>query len=1323
MTATNLRLALQIQADLNQARQAVRNLGTDLSNTSENASDATQELEHALDSAIREIQRLSGATDMQDGIDELRQYERELDNVSDATNEASESNQILENSVRSLAPHLMALAGLSGGFATIAVDTLNKAIELDRLASFSTTGVEQLQYYAAGAKSAGVEVDSLAQIFKDARDKVGEFSAEGGGELQGFFENIAPKVGVTAEQFKKLTGPEIMQLYVNTLREAGVSENEMIMHMEKIADDATVLLPLFEKNGAGFKKYGDNAKNAGAILDKDFIEKAKIAKGALGDFQNKVTGVSYKLIANAAPAIVFVAQNLDILAKAGLIVASVWMGKVVSSITLTTIAFIQQRIAAIASAIALVRVNGVAIATTAAMRGLFTISNLLTAAGGLIGLAVAIAGVAASFLLMNDNNVEAVEGLEEQKKTISALAEEYKKLDEVQQRIAVRDATKKQDELTLAYKSQQSQLASLIEMGTRSSDVSEEQRQKAVKLVEQYKAGKLSANQLATEYQKLNTVKATFRNRADEVAGAINKAKSEMERQNLIVDVYTGKASSAAIATYDLNNSIEDTGTKAKGSAEQVALLTKAHKELIQSAQNSTFELQYEIGQRKAGVSPELASANAKSLSQLNADPNATQTYFRAPDDVAQANAQLIEAQKELNAESEKDKKNEEAKAKLKEQQLKTAITQKAISASTNEQTKNMLMVYQGFMKTGISDSLARYLTAEVGREGDFLSKNLFGSHKDKNNGETNVGIISYQKTRAKELISNLNSKGLLDNSGGIKRNQDSIDAQTAFAVNEFLNKNEYAQSKNAALSGKSYKALQQISGHNFIGWDVKGSKLSDKAVSDAIARMDGYKSQLDKMLGNDPSALLGDFSKLTSMQTDFAKIEEQQENTRISIRESLWKEEEKVYEEHVKKLADIEKAGFSGTEKNELIAKENQRYEDVISKRPEILKRVQDSLQSVQQDFLKSSGRGLEADLQGAEDKYKQLQSDIARLMMNETDPVQQKQYQSMLVRLDFIIDKEQLTMQFNDAMQKLEQLQTLRQQKQDTLKLQFESGQVTQPQYAEGLKSIDAEMKPQLLGLADVARQFAEQLDDAFSIEKVNNFVAGLNQVDTNFKKFLPTAEQLNEQIAGGLTDSIMAWADGTKSASDAFRQFASDFLRQIAQMILKQMLFNAISQMGGASSGGAGGMIAGVLSSAFGGKGFMDGGHTGFGARDEVAGFVHKDEWVITKPRTNEPGAKQFLSYFEKYGMQGLNKFKGYMDGGLVGAPNVSLPNISTKVADPAAMIANSTSFSANQNFYLVDDPARILDVLKSGASQENLVVMMSRDPAKFKSALKL
>lgn len=950
---------------------------------------------------------------------------------------------------------------------------------------------------------------------------------------------------------------------------------------------------------------------------------------------------------------------------------------------------------------------------------------------GPVGLAIGIGAVVTGFLSLSDSSAEAQTGLEEQTKTVSDLAEEYKKLDESQQRIALRKAIQEQTELTQAYDEQSKKLVGLIEIGIQAYNVSDEQREKAEKLIVQYKLGKITANQLATEFQKMDTVQQSVRNHTDELADSSKKSKESLDRQNVIVDAYTGKASTASITTYDLNNKIEDTGIKAKTAAGEISLLTKAHRELIQTAQNNTFELQYEIDQRKKGVSAEEASANAKSRSALNADPNATQTYFRAPDDVVQANKELLKAQKEISDLNEKDKKAEEAKTKQKEKQVKLAITQKAIEASTNEQTKNMLMVYQGYIKAGATDSMARYLTSEVGREGDFLSKNIFGSHQDKNNGYTNTGILSYQKTRSKDLIAFLKSKGLLDAKGNIKQSQESVDAQTEFSMYELLNKKEYGKSKDALLNGNSWESLQQVVGKNLIGWDIAGNKLSQNEVAKAQGRQLGYKKKLDQLLGADPSALLGEFSKLSNVREDFAKVEEQQDKNRISLRESLWTDEEKKAEEHTKKLKEINEAGFDDTERNELLAKENKRYEEALSKRPEILKRVQDSLSGLNKDWLKASGNDLDATLMDVDEKWKQPRADIASLLMSESNPTQANEYQQMLVKIDFVIDQEKLTLQYNDAVERFKQLDELRNSRLDNLKVQFDSGQITQPQYAEQAKEINELLRPEMEKLVQLAWDYADAMQGV-SGEKARANTQAIQQsmVETNneFRKFLPTAEQLNEQIAGGLTDSIMAWVDGTKSASDAFRQFASDFLREIAQMILKQMLFNAISQMGAAAgaasgAGGTGGMIAGALSAAF-GAGYMDGGHTGFGARNEVAGVVHKDEWVITKPRTNEPGAKQFLAYFEQYGMQGLNKFKGYANGGLVGAPQVNVPNLPTpKVADPAAMIANSTSFSANQNFYLVDDPARILDILKSGASQENLVVMMSRDPAKFKSALKI
>ena len=149
MSGRNLRLALEITANLNQARQAITGLRDDIDQTSDAADEAT----NAQNQLGRSAQRAS--SEIESSRSSLADLNDELSQTSASAEEAAQSNQVLENSVKNLAPHLLSLAGISGGFVAIAVDTLNKAVELDRLAEFSTTGVEQFQYYAAGAKKVG----------------------------------------------------------------------------------------------------------------------------------------------------------------------------------------------------------------------------------------------------------------------------------------------------------------------------------------------------------------------------------------------------------------------------------------------------------------------------------------------------------------------------------------------------------------------------------------------------------------------------------------------------------------------------------------------------------------------------------------------------------------------------------------------------------------------------------------------------------------------------------------------------------------------------------------------------------------------------------------------------------------------------------------------------------------------------------------------------------------------------------------------------------------------------------------------------------------
>ncbi|MCW1985333.1 UNVERIFIED_ORG: hypothetical protein M2348_001065 [Sphingomonas sp. R1F5B] len=161
--------------------------------------------------------------------------------------------------------------------------SLEYANAISTAAQVSNATAAEFQRVAYAAQTLGVSSEQLGDIYKDVNDKMGEFLATGGGEMKDFFTLIAPKVGVTAEMFRNLSGPEALQLYVKTLERAGVSQQQMTFFMEALANDATKLLPILKDNGAQVKALGDAAADLGLIMDDAMIAKAVDAKTKMGE--------------------------------------------------------------------------------------------------------------------------------------------------------------------------------------------------------------------------------------------------------------------------------------------------------------------------------------------------------------------------------------------------------------------------------------------------------------------------------------------------------------------------------------------------------------------------------------------------------------------------------------------------------------------------------------------------------------------------------------------------------------------------------------------------------------------------------------------------------------------------------------------------------------------------------------------------------------------------------------------------------------------------------------------------------------------------------
>lgn len=202
----------------------------------------------------------------------------------------------------------VAVGATASAVAAFTVLTARNATETARLASVSGVAADEFQRYAAGSKILGIEQDKLSDIFKDTNDKIGDFMQTGAGPLADFFENIAPKVGVTADQFRKLSGPQALELYVASLEKAGASQNELTFYMEAIASDATLLLPLLKNNAEGFRLLGDEAGRLGLVLSDETIADAERLEAALWLLNGAADGIKRQIGSELLPVIADMAE-------------------------------------------------------------------------------------------------------------------------------------------------------------------------------------------------------------------------------------------------------------------------------------------------------------------------------------------------------------------------------------------------------------------------------------------------------------------------------------------------------------------------------------------------------------------------------------------------------------------------------------------------------------------------------------------------------------------------------------------------------------------------------------------------------------------------------------------------------------------------------------------------------------------------------------------------------------------------------------------------------------------------------------------------------
>lgn len=788
------------------------------------------------------------------------------------------------------------------GLISFTRNTISTASEVQKMSDLVGDSVEDFQYFAKGAETAGLSLEQFGQMGKDALDRLGE-ARRGEGEMMDFFEKVAPKIGVTIDMFKDLSGPEVIQAYYDGLEKANLSHAETITYMEQIVNDGSLLIPLLKDGGAGFKKWGEEAKNAGAIMSKDMVDNLGKAKENLYTLELQFQGFQAMLINSVTPAVTAIAQNFDNIKAVVIALGAAISAKLVVQCAVLAKEFVIGVAQGMAYQMQLSALQGQALRTATAMGVLRSASALLGGPAGLGMLAFQGLAAGAAFLYMKRSSDEAVPALSTQGKTVAQLREEYEKLDKAQQRVLTRQATADLSKAEQGFRKQEIALLGLVRALISHSDASETDKKTAKDLYDQYLQGKLNADQLATGINNLRTVEAKHKTGIDEKAAAVNKERKAVIDAQGVLKTYNDVVKQGTKDNKSHTDSIND-------KANALANLTAKQMEYVRESNKQTERERYiQHNMKVGGISRERAEHMA------DARESAGMGYSAKEGSMPEAVKQAEEAEWKLKQAADA---REQAEKKAEESRKRQADFAEKNYKFTQQELK---------MLKEVADLSAKYKLDEIGAKYGIPENYLAGLMAQESKGDPNAvsptGAVGYFQTTHRYRKDNNIS---IDDSKNLPVIADVVARNLASAYEKLGSWEAAIRSHNAGVAGShQFEKTGRVNGSaarnkevaNFsptVGkWiaGLGGSSLKSKGLADP----------------NSPEALL-EYKKFEEKKVESA---EEAEKKKLALQYKYADERKQIAIDLDNAIKEIEKSTLSGDEQINAIVKAEQEAADKV--------------------------------------------------------------------------------------------------------------------------------------------------------------------------------------------------------------------------------------------------------------------------------------------------------------------------------------------------------------------------------------------------------
>ncbi|MBA8781470.1 MULTISPECIES: hypothetical protein [Aeromonas] len=195
---------------------------------------------------------------------------------------------------------VLGVVGAAVGMASAVSSLAQQGRELEQMSNKAGVTVERMQELAYATEQYNVSGDQLADMLKDVQDKLGDFSATGGGEFADWMTNIAPKVGLTIEKLQQMSGPDALIAMQDAMDKTNVSAAEQVFYLESIANDVSTLQPLLRNNGDELQRLTGHYRNLNAALSETDISQLKEMDQQLHDVGLKLQGSFAKAVLGAS---------------------------------------------------------------------------------------------------------------------------------------------------------------------------------------------------------------------------------------------------------------------------------------------------------------------------------------------------------------------------------------------------------------------------------------------------------------------------------------------------------------------------------------------------------------------------------------------------------------------------------------------------------------------------------------------------------------------------------------------------------------------------------------------------------------------------------------------------------------------------------------------------------------------------------------------------------------------------------------------------------------------------------------------------------------